>query len=401
MTVMELLANDIRPIKLNDVYGQNHLIGEGKILTNLVKNKKLFSMIFYGNPGCGKTSIANALVNELNMPYRMLNAVINKKTDFDIVIEEAKMNGQMILIIDEIHRMNKDKQDILLPYLENGKIIMIGLTTSNPYHSINPAIRSRCQIFEVKSLKPEDIVKILIKAKDNLEGIQIDDNCLNIISSSSNGDVRSALNLLEIAYYSSTNHIITEDVLKSINAKPIIYIDKNDDNYYNSISALQKSIRGSDVDAAVYYLGVLLEAQDLDIIFRRLSVIAYEDIGLANPSIGPKLDAAINAATRVGFPECIIPLSEIVIEMALSPKSNSAYLAIDKALTTIRTKNCGSVPKHIHTNSKDYLYPHNYKNSWVKQQYLPDNIKNEKFYYPKNNAYENNLNKIDNEKKKQ
>lgn len=398
---MELLANDIRPIKLNDVYGQNHLIGEGKILTNLVKNKKLFSMIFYGNPGCGKTSIANALVNELNMPYRMLNAVINKKTDFDIVIEEAKMNGQMILIIDEIHRMNKDKQDILLPYLENGKIIMIGLTTSNPYHSINPAIRSRCQIFEVKSLKPEDIVKILIKAKDNLEGIQIDDNCLNIISSSSNGDVRSALNLLEMAYYSSTNHIITEDVLKSINAKPIIYIDKNDDNYYNSISALQKSIRGSDVDAAVYYLGVLLEAQDLDIIFRRLSVIAYEDIGLANPSIGPKLDAAINAATRVGFPECIIPLSEIVIEMALSPKSNSAYLAIDKALTTIRTKNCGSVPKHIHTNSKDYLYPHNYKNSWVKQQYLPDNIKNEKFYYPKNNAYENNLNKIDNEKKKQ
>ena len=398
---MELLANNIRPIKLNDVYGQNHLIGEGKILTNLVKNKKLFSMIFYGNPGCGKTSIANALVNELNMPYRMLNAVINKKTDFDIVIEEAKMNGQMILIIDEIHRMNKDKQDILLPYLENGKIIMIGLTTSNPYHSINPAIRSRCQIFEVKSLKPEDIVKILIKAKDNLEGIQIDDNCLNIISSSSNGDVRSALNLLEMAYYSSTDHIITEDVLKSINAKPIIYIDKNDDNYYNSISALQKSIRGSDVDAAVYYLGVLLEAQDLDIIFRRLSVIAYEDIGLANPSIGPKLDAAINAATRVGFPECIIPLSEIVIEMALSPKSNSAYLAIDKALTTIRTKNCGSVPKHIHTNSKDYLYPHNYKNSWVKQQYLPDNIKNEKFYYPKNNAYENNLNKIDNEKKKQ
>ena len=398
---MELLANNIRPIKLNDIYGQNHLIGEGKILTNLVKNKKLFSMIFYGNPGCGKTSIANALVNELNMPYRMLNAVMNKKTDFDIVIEEAKMNGQMILIIDEIHRMNKDKQDILLPYLENGKIIMIGLTTSNPYHSINPAIRSRCQIFEVKSLKPEDIVKILIKAKDNLEGIQIDDNCLNIISSSSNGDVRNALNLLEMAYYSSTNHIITEDVLKSINAKPIIYIDKNDDNYYNSISALQKSIRGSDADAAVYYLGVLLEAQDLDIIFRRLSVIAYEDIGLANPSIGPKLDAAINAANRVGFPECIIPLSEIVIEMALSPKSNSAYLAIDKALTTIRTKNCGSVPKHIHTNSKDYLYPHNYKNSWVKQQYLPDNIKNEKFYYPKNNAYESNLNKIDNEKKKQ
>ena len=397
----EPLAIKLRPQTLNDVVGQTHLIGENKILSNIVKNKHLFSMIFYGKPGIGKTTIANALVHELGLKYRSLNAVINNKKDFDIVVEEAKIYGNIVLIMDEIHRMNKDKQDLLLPYVENGLITLIGLTTSNPYHSINPAIRSRCQIFEVKSLKPEDIVKILIKAKDNLEGIQIDDNCINIISSSSNGDVRSALNLLEMAYYSSTDHIITEDVLKSINAKPIIYIDKNDDNYYNSISALQKSIRGSDVDAAVYYLGVLLEAQDLDIIFRRLSVIAYEDIGLANPSIGPKLDAAINAATRVGFPECIIPLSEIVIEMALSPKRNSAYLAIDKALTTIRTKNCGSVPKHIHTNSKDYLYPHNYKNSWVKQQYLPDNIKNEKFYYPKNNAYENNLNKIDNEKKKQ
>ena len=397
---MELLANDIRPIKLNDVYGQNHLIGEGKILTNLVKNKKLFSMIFYGNPGCGKTSIANALVNELNMPYRMLNAVMNKKTDFDIVIEEAKMNGQMILIIDEIHRMNKDKQDILLPYLENGKIIMIGLTTSNPYHSINPAIRSRCQIFEVKSLKPEDIVKILIKAKDNLEGIQIDDNCLNIISSSSNGDVRSALNLLEMAYYSSTNHIITEDVLKSINAKPIIYIDKNDDNYYNSISALQKSIRGSDVDAAVYYLGVLLEAQDLDIIFRRLSVIAYEDIGLANPGIGPKVMAAIEAANMVGLPEARIPLGEIIVEMALSPKSNSAEASIDKVMNTINEMDTGNVPSHLKNPSPDYKYPHNYKNSYVKQQYLPNNIKNKKYFIPADNKYEVNLVNINREMKK-
>lgn len=397
---MELLANESRPTKLEDIFGQSHLIGEGKILTNLVKNKKIFSMIFYGTPGCGKTSIANALVNELNMPYRTLNAVINKKTDFDIVIEEAKMQGQMILIIDEIHRMNKDKQDILLPYLENGKIIMIGMTTSNPYHSINPAIRSRCQIFEVKPLTKEDVKNIIIKTSKKFENIEINKKCIEIISSSANGDVRSALNLLEMAYYSSSDGKITEELLKSINSKPVIYIDKDEDNYYNSISALQKSIRGSDPDAAVYYLGVLLEAQDLDIIFRRLSVIAYEDIGLANPSIGPKLDAAINAANRVGFPECQIPLAEIVIEMALSPKSNSAYLAIDKVQTTIRTKSCGSVPKHIHTNSKDYIYPHNYKNSWVKQQYLPDNIKNEKFYYPKNNSYENNLNKIQEDKKR-
>ena len=398
---MELLANKLRPIKLDDIYGQEHLIGENKVLTNLVKNKVLFSMILYGPPGTGKTSIANALINELGFKYRFLNAVINKKEDFDIVIAEAKIEGAMILVIDEIHRMNKDKQDLLLPYLESGLITMIGLTTSNPYHSINPAIRSRCHIFEVKASKKEDIVKCLKKACDNLDDIKYDEDVLDKISTLCNGDIRNALNVLEMAYYSAPNHHITLDVLKIINSKPIIYIDKNDSNYYDSISALQKSIRGSDADAAVYYLGVLLEGGELDIIERRLSVIAYEDIGLANPSIGPKLDAAINAANRVGYPECIIPLSAIVIEMALSPKSNSAYLAIDAALNTIRNGDTGKVPNHLKTNSKDYKYPHSYKNSWVKQQYLPDKIKNQKFYHPKNNAYENNLNKLNQNMKKE
>ena len=396
---MELLANKIRPNKLSEVYGQDHLIGKDKVLTNLVKNKVIFSMILYGPPGTGKTSIANAIVNELKMPYRMLNAVINNKSDFDIVIEEAKMHGSMILIIDEIHRMNKDKQDLLLPYLENGLIKMIGLTTSNPYHAINPAICSRCQIFEVKMNTYEDIKKVLKKASKSLEGIKVSDKCLTQIITASNKDVRSALNLLEIAYYSSSDHIITEELLKSINSKPVIYIDKNDTNYYDSISALQKSIRGSDADAAVYYLGVLLEGGDLDIIFRRLSVIAYEDIGLANPSIGPKLHAAIEAAKLVGYPECIIPLSAIVLEMALSPKSNSAYAAIDNALKIIRSGNTGKVPDHIKTNSPYYKYPHNYPRYYVKQQYLPDEIKDKKFYYPKNNSYENNLNKINKEMK--
>ena len=396
---MELLANKIRPNKLSEVYGQDHLIGKDKVLTNLVKNKIIFSIILYGPPGTGKTSIANAIVNELKMPYRMLNAVINNKSDFDIVIEEAKMHGSMILIIDEIHRMNKDKQDLLLPYLENGLIKMIGLTTSNPYHAINPAIRSRCQIFEVKMPTSEDIKKVLKKASKSLEGIKVSDKCLTQIITASNKDVRSALNLLEIAYYSSSDHIITEELLKSINSKPVIYIDKNDTNYYDSISALQKSIRGSDADAAVYYLGVLLEGGDLDIIFRRLSVIAYEDIGLANPSIGPKLHAAIEAAKLVGYPECIIPLSAIVLEMALSPKSNSAYAAIDNALKIIRSGNTGKVPDHIKTNSPYYKYPHNYPRYYVKQQYLPDEIKDKKFYYPKNNSYENNLNKINKEMK--
>lgn len=396
---MELLANKIRPNKLSEVYGQDHLIGKDKVLTNLVKNKVIFSMILYGPPGTGKNSIANAIVNELKMPYRMLNAVINNKSDFDIVIEEAKMHGSMILIIDEIHRMNKDKQDLLLPYLENGLIKMIGLTTSNPYHAINPAIRSRCQIFEVKMPTSEDIKKVLKKASKSLEGIKVSDKCLTQIITASNKDVRSALNLLEIAYYSSSDHIITEELLKSINSKPVIYIDKNDTNYYDSISALQKSIRGSDADAAIYYLGVLLEGGDLDIIFRRLSVIAYEDIGLANPSIGPKLHAAIEAAKLVGYPECIIPLSAIVLEMALSPKSNSAYAAIDNALKIIRSGNTGKVPDHIKTNSPYYKYPHNYPRYYVKQQYLPDEIKDKKFYYPKNNSYENNLNKINKEMK--
>lgn len=397
---MELLANKLRPTKLSDVYGQDHLIGKGKILTNLINNKVLFSIILYGPPGTGKTSIANAIVNELGIKYRFLNAVINKKEDFDVVISESKLYGEMVLIIDEIHRMNKDKQDILLPYLESGQITMIGLTTSNPYHSINPAIRSRCQIFEVKTAKKKDILKSLEKALEYLENINVSKEVLDMIASLSNGDIRSALNLLEMSYYSASNHEITVDTLKTINAKPIVYIDKNDSNYYDSISALQKSIRGSDADAAVYYLGVLLEGGELDIIERRLSVIAYEDIGLANPSIGPKVDAAINAANRLGYPECVIPLSEIVIEMALSPKSNSAYLAIDSALNTIRKGDTGKVPKHLITNSKDYLYPHNYKNSYVKQQYLPDKIKEQKFYHPKNNVYESNLNKFNEEIKK-
>ena len=397
---MELLANEIRPVKLKDIYGQDHLIGKNKVLTNLVHNKVLFSMILYGPPGTGKTSIANALINELNLKYRLLNAVVNKKEDFDIAIAEAKMNNGMILVIDEIHRMNKDKQDILLRYLESGLITMIGLTTSNPYHSINPAIRSRCHIFEVRISNNEDIIKCLKKASSKLDGIKVDNDAYKAISVSSNGDIRNAINTLEMAYYSSSDKHITIELLKSINAKPIIYIDKNDSNYYDSISALQKSIRGSDADAAIYYLAVLLEGGDLDIIFRRLSVIAYEDIGLANPSIGPKLDAAINAANRVGYPECIIPLSAIVLEMALSPKSNSAYLAIDSALSKVRSGDTGKVPAHIRTNSKDYKYPHSYKNSWVSQQYLPDKIKGSKFYHPKNNKYENGLNQINKDMKK-
>ena len=389
---MKPLADQIRPITLNDIIGQKHLIGSGKIISNLVKNKRLFSMILYGPPGTGKTTLAYTLINELSLEYAFLNAVINSKKDFDEVINLAKTKENFVLIMDEIHRMNKDKQDLLLPYLENGVITLIGMTTANPYHSINPAIRSRCQIFELKPLQEEDIKNALANAKSKFPKINIDDEALSYIARLAGGDLRSAYNTLEVAYYSSENYHITKELVVKINNKPNLYIDKNDDGYYDTISAFQKSIRGSDVQASLHYLARLIAAEDMDIITRRLSVIAYEDIGLANPSIGPRVNAAIKAAERLGFPEARIPLAEIVIDMALSPKSNTAEAAIDRALNDIYKGNTGKVPNHLHTNSKDYKYPHSYKGSFVKQQYLPDELVGRKYYVPKNSSkYEINL----------
>ena len=397
---MEPLALKLRPKKLDDIIGQSHLVGENKVLSNLVKNNKLFSMILYGKPGIGKTSIAMALVEELGLKYRLLNATINNKKDFDTVIEEAKMYGELVVIMDEIHRLNKDKQDLLLPYLENGLIILIGMTTSNPFHSINPAIRSRCQLFELKPLEHSDIIIAIKKAiEKELTDIEIDDESIEFIASLSNGDLRYAYNLLEVAYY-STDKKVNVASIKNISNKSNFFHDKNDDGYYDVISAFQKSIRGSDVDAALHYLGRLIAAEDLDIIFRRMSVIAYEDIGLANPMMGVKVEACINACERLGLPEARIPLAKTVIEMALSPKSNSAYLALDKALNDINKGNIGNVPNHIKTTSPDYKYAHDYPNHIVKQQYLPDNIKHKRYYVPQNNKNEKILKEINDSVKK-
>ena len=390
------LALQLAPNSLKEVIGQTHLIGKDKILTNLVKNKKIFSMILYGPPGIGKTSIANALVKDLDVRYRFLNATINNKKDLEIVIEEAKMYNGIVLIMDEIHRLNKDKQDILLPQLESGLITLIGMTTSNPYHAINPAIRSRCQLFELKKLETEDIIKGLKKAikHPDLKDIKVDNKVLELIAKLSGNDLRYAYNLLEVAYYSTDDKTITEEKVKRINSKPVFFADKDGDGHYDVLSGLQKSIRGSDVDAALHYAARLVYQEDLESLFRRLSVIAYEDIGLANPAIGPRLDAAINAAERVGLPEARIPIGTIVAEMALSPKSNTAHVAFDKALEDIEAGNVGTIPEHIKTDSTTYKYPHDYKGAYVVQQYLPDKLKNTKYYEPKDIGYEKTIKEI-------
>ena len=390
------LALKMAPKSISDVIGQKHLIGDGMVLSNLLKNKKLFSMILYGKPGIGKTSIANALINDLGCRYRFLNATTNSKKDLDVVIEEAKMYGEMVLVMDEIHRLHKDKQDVLLPQLESGLITLIGMTTSNPYHAINPAIRSRCQLFELHELDTTDIIDGLNKAikHPDLDGIKIDKKSIELIAKLSGNDLRYAYNLLEIAFFSTDDKKVTEEKIRMINNKPVFFSEKDGDGHYNVLSGLQKSIRGSDVDASLHYLARLIAEGDLDSIYRRLSVIAYEDIGLANPAIGPRLDAAINASERVGLPEARIPLGTIVCEMALSPKSNTAHIALDMALDDIEKGNVGNIPNHIKPDSTDYKYPHDYKGAYVVQQYLPDKIKNKKYYTPKDIGYEKTIKEI-------
>jgi putative ATPase len=398
------LAFRMRPRTIDEIVGQEHLVGKGKIIARMVKSRQLTSMILYGPPGIGKTSIASAIAGSTNYAFRTLNAVTNNKKDMEIVAAEAKMSGGVILLLDEVHRLDKAKQDFLLPFLENGMITLIGATTSNPYHAINPAIRSRCQIFELKPLTPDEVRIAIVRAiKDEERGfgelkLGITDEALGHFANGSNGDVRSALNALELAVLSTDPNqegtiLIDLATAEECLQKKSFAHDKDGDAHYDVLSAFQKSIRGSDVNAALHYLGRLIEAGDLISISRRLLVIAYEDIGLASPQAGARTLAAIETAERVGFPEARIPLANAVIELCLSPKSNSAVLAIGAALSDIQKGIVGEVPDHLkdahYKGAKDlgrgidYLYPHNYDNGWVRQQYLPDRIKNKQYYQPK------------------
>ena len=398
------LAFRMRPRTIDEIVGQTHLVGKDKIIARMVKAKQLSSMILYGPPGIGKTSIASAIAGSTKYAFRMLNAVTNNKKDMEIVAAEAKMSGKVILLLDEVHRLDKAKQDFLLPYLENGMIILIGATTSNPYHAINPAIRSRCQIFELFPLTTAEMKQALERAlqdKDRGLGsysVQIEEQAFEHFAQASNGDVRSALNALELAVISTEPndegiiHIQVNTAEECLQKKSLVH-DKDGDAHYDVLSAFQKSIRGSDVNASLHYLGRLIEAGDLPSISRRLLVIAYEDIGLASPQAGARTLAAIQTAEKIGFPEARIPLANAVIELALSPKSNSAITAIDEALKDIRAGKSGEVPLHLKDahykgakalgRGEGYKYPHNYESGWVMQQYLPDTIKNKMYFNPK------------------
>lgn len=393
------LAFRLRPKNIEDIIGQKHLLGENGFLIQSIKTHTMFSIIFFGPPGCGKTTIAEAYANSMGVKYVKLNAVTSNKKDLENAIQECKMFSEAFIIMDEVHRLNKDKQDILLPYVEDGTIYLLGATTANPYIAINSAIRSRVHLLEIKKLDEEDVSYGLKKAIESPFGldskIKMEDNAIQFIAKSSGGDMRFALNYLEVISMSNKK-IITLDDVKQVIKVPNYSMDKDEDEHYNAVSALQKSIRGSDVDAALYYLAKLCIANDLDSIERRLLITAYEDVGLGNPQAVDRVHNAINVAKLVGFPEAIIPLGFAVCDLALSPKSKASYEAIASAMDIAKKHPLDVLDylKYTRVNvSEEDGYPYDRPDLWEHMQYLPELIKDVKFYNPQNNSkYEQALN---------
>ena len=381
------LAYRIRPKEFKDIIGQDHLVGPHGVITKMMAQEKLFSMILYGTPGCGKTSIAEIISSFYPMSSFSFNASTDNKEKLKDIADSTKFYDDTICIIDEIHRMNKNTQDFLLPYMESGKLIIIGLTTENPYRSINPAIRSRCHIYRMNEITPNDIITLLNRTIEREKLNKIPEDIIKYISIASGNDIRTALNMLEIVSMLDKEELTLENAQKLIGNKSFL-IDEEGENYYDCASAMIKSIRGSDPDAALHYMARLLKVGDLEFICRRLLCSAYEDIGLGNPNVGPRVYAACEAALHLGMPEARLPLAYAVVDLATSPKSNSTYLAINEALADLDNLTSMKIPPHIlnkelKSGKYEYKYPHDYKNGYVKQQYLPDELLGKVYYNAK------------------
>ena len=406
MNLKEPLAHRVRPTKLEEFVGQEEVLGKDKILYRTIKADRLTSVVLWGPTGCGKTSIAKVISNTTKYKFIQLNAVTAGVSDIKAAVEESKNmllnpSGKCILFIDEIHRFNKLQQDALLPFVENGTIILIGATTENPYFSVNKALISRSMVVKLKPLDYKDILKILKNALINKEGlgtynIEIRDETLEAISKLSGGDVRTALNALELAVLTTEMNadgkiVITNEIAAECMGRKKTMFDKSGDTHYDNISAFIKSMRGSDPDATVFYLARAIDGgEDPVFLARRITICASEDVGLANPNALVVANSAMQAAANIGMPEARIILAEAALYVALSPKSNCAYLAIDNALADVSSKDTGEIPMHIRnapaSGMKEfgygvgYKYPHDFPNHQVKQQYLPDKMLGTKYF---------------------
>lgn len=408
------LADRLRPKKIEDMVGQQHLIGKDKMLYNIIKSDKIPNMIFYGPSGVGKTTLASIIANGANMRLHKLNGTNCSTADIKSIVEETEtlvgMNG-ILLYLDEIQYLNKKQQQSLLQYIEDGSITLIASTTENPYFYVYSAILSRSTVFEFKAVEADDTIPVIHRAFDEMRKelgeIKADDDVIKVISSRCGGDVRKAINAVELCCLSAKvyedKRIVDKELAENLTQRSGMRYDRDGDEHYDIISAYQKSMRGSDPDAALHYLARLLQAGDLPSACRRLMVCACEDVGLAYPQIIPIVKNAVDMAQALGLPEARIPLANAVVLVATSPKSNSAYNGINKAMEDISTGNAGPIPRQLQNKHFDsaevenkgqfYKYPHDFKNHYVKQQYLPDKIKNRKYYIYGNNKNEQSFKK--------